>query len=49
MIFSPETLSVNAFVVMDLVRIYQDILQVMTPWNVIQCTVEHDILSRDTE
>jgi hypothetical protein len=39
---------------MDLVRIYQDILQVHClhikgPWNVMQCNVAHDIFSRDFE
>jgi hypothetical protein len=39
---------------MDLVRIYQDILQshclnARGPWNVMQCNVANDIFSRDFE
>ena len=49
MIFSSETFSLNAFVVMDLVRIYQEKLHVSVPWNVMQCNVAHDIFFRDFE
>jgi len=47
--FSPEILSLNAFVVLDLARMYQDLLQMRGPWNVMQCNLTHDIFSRDFE